>query len=191
MTKCTTNKCHCKSYRDRVQDRFYDCISDTECEDNSVSGGDVCKVVSSLKDPGQMRAVLERALYATQNLLRCYGSAVAPAGRNPPPHELNYYPATLEVSVTLKTEETCICPKNRQYSLRGDPVTLKLPIKLNPDSGQVKMNIYQPRAGVASGCRQCGAGAPGAAGDRYKAKSRKSSSSMRKVRWFKHEHTEN
>lgn len=45
-----------------------------------------------------------------------------------------------------------------QCRLRGDPVTLKLPMELNPYSGQVNLQIYQPGSTVASGCHRFGAG---------------------------------
>ncbi|SPP84028.1 uncharacterized protein LOC117586601 [Drosophila guanche] len=188
MNNCTTINCPCKSRKGEAHECFYDCNSDTEGDDNGAPGGDVCKVVAHQEDPSHMRAVLENALHATQNLLGCYGSPVAPTVRNPAPPGMHYYPATLEVSVTLNSEQSCLCPKHRRCRLRGDPVKLKLPIELNPESGQVKVNIFQPRPVVTiSDCRQCGAGLPDDAGDRCNTKKRKSCSCVRKVRWCKEE----
>ncbi|XP_041451043.1 uncharacterized protein LOC111073200 [Drosophila obscura] len=184
MHKCTTSKWACKGAKETVPECFFDCKSDTEGENDAGADG---QVVSNRQDPVQLRAVLERALHATQKLLSCYGSSVAPTTvRRLPPREVLYYPATLEVSVTLNTEETCRCPKHCQCRLRGGPVKLKLPIELNPESGQVKVNVFRPTPGISDG-RQGGAGVPDAAGDSCKSKKRRSSSSVRKVRWSKEE----
>ncbi|KAH8329760.1 hypothetical protein KR074_003819 [Drosophila pseudoananassae] len=155
------------------EDTFYDCLSDEEevVEEQEMAHGDavVCKRAPRFDDPVEIRAVLERAAIATQQLLRCYGGADTPAPR---PSMTRFYPATLELSARLHTDDLCPCPKERQCKLRGDPVTLKLPIELNPESGQVKVNIFQPKSmGTICGCN-----AP--IGDR-----RKRRSINRSVRW--------
>ncbi|EDV49867.1 uncharacterized protein LOC6552643 [Drosophila erecta] len=152
-------------------DIFHDCRSDDEeTPELDVGGGDevICKQAPRFDDPVQIRAVLERAATATQRLLRCYGGTDCVPTR---PLMTRFYPATLEVSARLHTDDKCPCPKDRQCKLMGDPVTLKLPIELNPESGQVKVNIFQPKSiGTFCGCN--------APANQNKAKSRRSS-----VKW--------
>ncbi|XP_017123874.1 uncharacterized protein LOC108143835 [Drosophila elegans] len=158
-------------------DTFYDCRSDEECSPESVVGGGdevICKQAPRFDDPVEIRAVLERAATATQRLLRCYGGTdfCVP----PRPTMTRFYPATLEVSARLHTDDKCPCPKDRQCKLIGDPVTLKLPIELNPESGQVKVNIFKPKSiGTFCGCN--------APKNQSRPKSRRSS-----VRWSTQEH---
>ncbi|XP_016977761.1 uncharacterized protein LOC108043527 [Drosophila rhopaloa] len=134
-------------------DTFYDCRSDDEgSPELAVGGGDevICKRAPRFDDPVEIRAVLERAANTTQRLLRCYGGTDCVPTR---PSMTRFYPATLEVSARLHTDDKCPCPKDRQCKLIGDPVTLKLPIELNPESGQVKVNIFQPKSiGTFCGC---------------------------------------
>ncbi|XP_016941584.4 uncharacterized protein [Drosophila suzukii] len=156
-------------------DTFHDCRSDDEeIPELSVGGGDevICKQAPRYDDPGQIRAVLERAATATQRLLRCYGGTDCVPTR---PSMTRFYPATLEVSARLHTDDKCPCPKDRQCKLIGDPVTLKLPIELNPESGQVKVNIFQPKSLATF----CGCSAPG---KQSKSKNRRPS-----VRWCSRE----
>lgn len=153
-------------------DTFYDCHSDEEedVEEQEMAHGDavVCKQAPRFDDPVQIRAVLERAATATQQLLRCYGGTDIQATR---PLMTRFYPATLELSARLHTDDLCPCPKERQCKLRGDPVTLNLPIELNPESGQVKVNLFQPKSmGTICGCN-----AP--------VDKRKRRSNNRSVRW--------
>ncbi|XP_017014090.2 uncharacterized protein [Drosophila takahashii] len=158
-------------------DTFHDCRSDdeeTETPEMAVGGGDevICKQAARFDDPVQIRAVLERAATATQRLLRCYGGTDCVPMR---PSMTRFYPATLEVSARLHTDDKCPCPKDRQCKLIGDPVTLRLPIELNPESGQVKVNIFQPKSiGTFCGCS--------APASQNKSKNRRSS-----VRWCSHE----
>ncbi|XP_041675150.1 uncharacterized protein LOC108109401 [Drosophila eugracilis] len=152
-------------------DTFHDCRSDEEdTSELAVGGGDevICKQAPRFDDPVQIRAVLERAANATQQLLRCYGGTDCVPTR---PSMTRFYPATLEVSARLHTDDKCPCPKDRQCKLHGDPVTLRLPIELNPESGQVKVNIFQPKSiGTFCGCND--------PGNSNKSKQRRSS-----VRW--------
>ncbi|XP_017058347.2 uncharacterized protein LOC108099366 [Drosophila ficusphila] len=134
-------------------DTFHDCRSDDEeSPELAIGGGDevICKQAPRFDDPVQIRAVLERASVATRRLLRCYGGTDCVPTR---PSMTLFYPATLEVCARLHTDEKCPCPKDRQCKLIGDPVTLKLPIELNPESGQVKVNIFRPKSiGTFCGC---------------------------------------
>ncbi|XP_020813742.1 uncharacterized protein LOC110188370 [Drosophila serrata] len=165
-------------------DTFLDCLSDDEevekkevaSPELTVGHGDevVCKQARRYDDPVEIRAVLERAAIATQRMLRCYGGT---DGGPTLPSRSRFYPATLEVSARLHTDDKCPCPKDRQCKLRGDPVTLNLPIELNPESGQVRVNIFQPKAmGTICGCDE--------SGDRTKTKKR---ASNRSVRWCSQE----
>ncbi|KAH8369094.1 hypothetical protein KR009_000818 [Drosophila setifemur] len=158
------------------RDTFHDCQSeDDNIEELGVGLGHgdavVCTRAPCFDDPVEIRAVLERAAVATQRLLRCYGGT----NRVVRPSMTQFYPATLELSACLHTDDFCPCPKDRQCKLKGDPVTLKLPIELNPESGQVKVNIFQPKSmGTICGCST-------EAGDKSKSKNRRHSD--RSVRW--------
>ncbi|KAH8243091.1 hypothetical protein KR032_004554 [Drosophila birchii] len=157
-------------------DTFLDCLSDEEEKEEvkvappelTVGHGDevVCKQARRFDDPVEIRAVLERAAIATHQMLRCYGGSDGGLTR---PSKARFYPATLEVSARLHTDDKCPCPKDRQCKLRGDPVTLNLPIELNPETCQVKVNIFQPKSiATICGC------------DESKTKNR---ASNRSVRW--------
>ncbi|XP_017037495.1 uncharacterized protein [Drosophila kikkawai] len=163
-------------------DIFLDCLTDDEVEEAEVvppelamGHGDevVCKQAPRYDDPMEIRAVLERAAIATQRMLRCYGGTECGPSR---PTKTRFYPATLEVSARLHTDDKCPCPKDRQCKLRGDPVTLNLPIELNPETGQVKVNIFQPKSMATI----CGCDVP----ERTNTKHR---TSNRSVRWCSRE----
>ncbi|EDW80985.1 uncharacterized protein Dwil_GK11265 [Drosophila willistoni] len=160
-----------------AKDIFHDCLSDSDTEhfsdvselpekavgDGSHSDDNKKKDTASAKqlirfdDPEQIRTVLERAALTTKMLLRCYGGDGQSGNEDNVPYHRSprFYPATLEINARLHAEETCSCPKNCQCQLRGEPVTLKLPIELNPLNGQVNVEIYQPKSLEPAVPRKC------------------------------------
>ncbi|ALC45650.1 CG33189, partial [Drosophila busckii] len=125
-------------------DVFYDCLGDESEQRQAAGGGDASgscqhyRRQCNYSDPAHIRATLQRAANATQRLLRDFGGPCAALHT-----EQHFYPATLEINARLHTnKELCAAPA-RQCRLRGDPVTLKLPMSFDMQTGQLKVNIFQ------------------------------------------------
>lgn len=143
-----------------MEDIFFDCCSEGEAECETVlmpregilkaGKGDATdhrllqSKPSNYDDPMQIRDILHRAANSAQILLRGLGGHCEYT-RLEPQGCMCFYPATLEITTRVQTESSCGCPPHCQCILRGSPVTLKLPMELNPHNGQVNVNIFQPR----------------------------------------------
>ncbi|KAL7726947.1 hypothetical protein ACLKA6_002714 [Drosophila palustris] len=152
-----------------LEDCFYDCLSDSESDEDSDfeledhKCGEIVRAVAgycpNFDDPAEIRRTLERVANTSRLLLRsvggdcdCFEHLEQQASRS------FFYPATLEICARLLTDKS---PPIGQCRLRGDPVTLKLPMELNPYNGQVNLNIFQPGSKPLTGAggSQCvGAG---------------------------------
>ncbi|XP_034485131.1 uncharacterized protein LOC117790007 [Drosophila innubila] len=155
-----------------LEDFFYDCHSDDDSDDDSdfdlennncdqivrAAGGYNTdrQLLPNLDDPVEIRRTLERVANTTRLLLRSVGGKCD--RYEPLEQQVSrsfFYPATLEISARLLTDKSCPYPPSGQCRLRGDPVTLKLPMELNPYSGQVNLNIFQPGPKPLASCCHC------------------------------------
>ncbi|EDV93482.1 uncharacterized protein LOC6563304 [Drosophila grimshawi] len=136
------------------EERFFDCCCGSESEAESdlesiVRTNDYnCSLLSCPTNVFEMRRALERAANTAQILLRglgVHGDKDGAAAGNTACSCMRFYPATLEISARLHTDTSCGCPPHCQCVMRGDPVTLKLPMELNPANGHVNVNIFQPK----------------------------------------------
>lgn len=158
-----------------LEDCFYDCQSDSESTEDSELDleDDKCDqalravggysgnhhLFSKFDDSLEMRKALERVTNTSRLLLRSVGGKCDCS--NCLEKETSrpfFYPAQLEICARLITDKSCPIPPSGQCRLRGDPVTLKLPMELNPYSGQVNLPIFQPEKNVSGGCHCAGAG---------------------------------
>ncbi|XP_023169741.2 uncharacterized protein LOC111598631 [Drosophila hydei] len=150
-----------------MDDIFYDCRSEGEYEPETVNKvhegvlktchGDVLQdEPQKCKKPMDMRNILRSAAHNAQILLRGLGvSCECIEAEEPQASCKFFYPATLAITARVHAESTCGCPPQSQCILRGSPVTLNLPIELNPQSGQVKVNIFQPAPATLATAAEC------------------------------------
>ncbi|KAH8395524.1 hypothetical protein KR222_000481, partial [Zaprionus bogoriensis] len=147
-----------------LEDSFYDCRSDAEegadveapvttvdieapvAKDIDVDM-DIGELIPNVRDSWEIRQTLERVANSAHLLLRSVGGQCEMCANmlDRSASCSHFYPATLEISARLHTDTSCTCPPHCQCVLRGDPVTLNLPMELNPYSGQVKVDIFQPK----------------------------------------------
>ncbi|EDW66683.1 uncharacterized protein [Drosophila virilis] len=142
-----------------MEDIFFDCCSEGEAECETIlmqregilkagkgDAADHCLLQSKSNkydDPIQIRDILHRAANSAQILLHGLGGHCEYTKFEPQGCKC-FYPATLEITTRVHTESSCGCPPHCQCVLRGSPVTLKLPLELNPHNGQVNVKIFQP-----------------------------------------------
>ncbi|XP_030572225.1 uncharacterized protein LOC115770916 [Drosophila novamexicana] len=126
-----------------MEDIFFDCCSEGEAECETVlmqrEG-----ILKAGKGDATDHRLLQSKPSNAQILLRGLGGHCEYT-RLEPQGCMCFYPATLEITTRVQTESSCGCPPHCQCILRGSPVTLKLPMELNPHNGQVNVNIFQPR----------------------------------------------
>lgn len=145
----------------------------------------------NMKDAWKIREVVERVAAGAHDWLHNVGSKCTVCGGSQKDRNAissSSYPATLELSARLFSDKGT----QRQGALRGDPVKLKLPVELDPHSGQIKVNVFRPRPVCGEGDKRGLSPPPskkgwGSAGGamaktlhRTEGKVKKS---MRKVRW--------
>lgn len=146
----------------------------------------------NLKDAWKIREVVERVAAGAHHWLHNVGGKCNVCGGiQKERHTISSssYPATLELSARLYSDKST----QRQGALRGDPVKLKLPVELNPHSGQIKVNVFRPRSVSGEGDKRglsppptkkaWGSSAGGATAKTLHRSEGKVKKSMRKVRW--------
>lgn len=96
----------------------------------------------SVKDVWKIRETVERVATGAHQWLHNVGGKCNICGgmKKEKNASSSYYPATLEISARVYSDKA----PQRPSGLRNDPVTLKLPVELNPQSGQVKVNVFKP-----------------------------------------------
>ncbi|EDW13864.1 uncharacterized protein LOC6572261 [Drosophila mojavensis] len=157
-----------------MDDIFHDCRSESDCDRECAHKAGILKACQGdfpqeepqqRKAPMDMRSIIRRAAQNTQILLRGLGVHCECTEIEEPPSTCKFfYPATLEISARVHTEPSCGVPPHCQCILRGSPVTLSLPMELEPHSGQVKVNIFKPAPNTLAHPCECAAVSPGGGG---------------------------
>ncbi|KAH8307605.1 hypothetical protein KR044_005033, partial [Drosophila immigrans] len=158
---------------DYLGDNFYDCQSGSDSDVEDLGSNNCEQVIravggfSPLDDPLVIRQALERVANNSLLLLRTVGGKCDYLGHLDRHTSSTFvYPATLEICARLLTDKSCACSPNCRCRLRGEPVTLQLPVELNPFSGQVNVQILQHGQKPLTVGGECHCGG---AGDRRKS----------------------